>query len=51
MHRLASSSPRRAGGVRDHAREVGAQATTSQRLTVLGHAPTFNDTRVELAPG
>jgi anaerobic selenocysteine-containing dehydrogenase len=34
----------------DHAREVGAQVTTSQRLTVLGRAPTFNDTRVEVAP-
>jgi anaerobic selenocysteine-containing dehydrogenase len=28
----------------------GAQATTSQRLTRLAHAPTFNDNRVELAP-
>ena len=28
----------------------GAQATTSQRLTHLAHAPTFNDNRVELAP-
>ena len=33
----------------DHARGVGAQVTTSQRLTVLGRAPTFNDTRVEVA--
>jgi anaerobic selenocysteine-containing dehydrogenase len=30
--------------------EPGAQATTSQRLTRLAHAPTFNDNRVELAP-
>ena len=29
---------------------LAAQATTSQRLTVLGEAPTFNDNRVELAP-
>jgi anaerobic selenocysteine-containing dehydrogenase len=27
-----------------------AQATTSERLTVLGNAPTFNDNRVELEP-
>jgi anaerobic selenocysteine-containing dehydrogenase len=27
----------------------GAQALTSQRLTTLGNAPTFNDVRVELA--
>ena len=27
-----------------------AQATTSQRLTALGNAPTFNDNRVELEP-
>ena len=27
-----------------------AQATTSQRLTMLGEAPTFNDNRVEIAP-
>jgi hypothetical protein len=33
----------------DHACEFGAQVTTSQRLTVLGRAPTFNDTRVEVA--
>src|SRR5918999_3261829 len=26
------------------------QATTSQRLTELGNAPTFNDNRVEVAP-
>ena len=26
------------------------QATTSQRLTELGAAPTFNDNRVELEP-
>ncbi len=37
--------------MRDHAGQVGAQVTTSQRLTVLGRAPTFNDTRVEVAPG
>jgi len=30
--------------------EPGAQATTSQRLTRLARAPTFNDNRVELAP-
>ncbi|MBV9048742.1 MAG: hypothetical protein JOY58_10770, partial [Solirubrobacterales bacterium] len=29
--------------------QPGAQATTSQRLTRLAHAPTFNDNRVELA--
>ena len=34
----------------DHAGQVGAQVTTSQRLTVLGRAPTFNDTRVQVAP-
>ena len=28
----------------------GGQATTSQRLTTLGEAPTFNDNRVELEP-
>jgi anaerobic selenocysteine-containing dehydrogenase len=28
----------------------GGQATTSQRLTDLGEAPTFNDNRVELEP-
>jgi len=33
----------------DHAGHVGAQVTTSQRLTVLGRAPTFNDNRVEVA--
>ena len=26
------------------------QATTSQRLTALGDAPTFNDNRVEVEP-
>ena len=31
-------------------RRVGGQATTSQRLTALGDAPTFNDNRVELEP-
>ena len=35
--------------MRDHDGQVGAQATTSQRLTVLGSAPTFNDTRVEVS--
>jgi anaerobic selenocysteine-containing dehydrogenase len=35
---------------RDYAGGAGAQVTTSQRLTVLGRAPTFNDTRVEVAP-
>jgi anaerobic selenocysteine-containing dehydrogenase len=30
--------------------EPGAQATTSQRLTTLAHAPIFNDNRVELTP-
>jgi anaerobic selenocysteine-containing dehydrogenase len=35
---------------RDHAHGVSAQATTSQRLTTLGNAPTFNDNRVEAAP-
>ncbi|HEX6656978.1 MAG TPA: molybdopterin dinucleotide binding domain-containing protein [Ilumatobacter sp.] len=35
--------------MRDHARQVGAQVTTSQRLTVLGRAPTFNDTRVQVS--
>ena len=29
---------------------VGAQATTPQRLTEAGEAPTFNDNRVELEP-
>ena len=33
----------------DHPRGVGAQATTSQALTTLGRAPTFNDNRVELS--
>jgi hypothetical protein len=33
-----------------HADRLGAQATTSQRLTVLGAAPTFNDNRVAIAP-
>ena len=32
----------------DYADGIGAQATTSQRLTALGDAPTFNDNRVEL---
>ena len=34
----------------DYADGLGAQATTSQRLTALGDAPTFNDNRVELEP-
>ena len=34
----------------DYADGRGAQATTSQRLTALGDAPTFNDNRVELEP-
>jgi hypothetical protein len=34
---------------RDYARGASSQATTSQRLTKLGNAPTFNDNRVELA--
>jgi anaerobic selenocysteine-containing dehydrogenase len=29
---------------------LSCQATTSQRLTTLGEAPTFNDNRVELEP-
>ena len=33
---------------RDYARGSSSQATTSQRLTKLGNAPTFNDNRVEL---
>jgi anaerobic selenocysteine-containing dehydrogenase len=33
---------------RDYADGVGGQATTSQRLTDLGSAPTFNDNRVEV---
>ena len=32
----------------DYEGGVGAQATTSQRLTELGAAPTFNDNRVEV---
>ncbi|MEA2126139.1 MAG: hypothetical protein QOI80_2921, partial [Solirubrobacteraceae bacterium] len=32
----------------DYIEGRGAQATTSQRLTALGAAPTFNDNRVEL---
>jgi anaerobic selenocysteine-containing dehydrogenase len=34
---------------RDYARGMSSQATTSQRLTELGNAPTFNDNRVEAA--
>ena len=34
----------------DHDQRVGAQATTSQRLTDAGNAPTFNDNRVEVEP-
>jgi anaerobic selenocysteine-containing dehydrogenase len=33
---------------RDYENGVGAQATTSQRLTKLGNAPVFNDNRVEV---
>ena len=33
----------------DYAEGLGAQATTSQALTTLGSAPTFNDNRVEVA--
>ena len=32
----------------DYEGGVGAQATTSQRLTEVGEAPTFNDNRVEV---
>jgi anaerobic selenocysteine-containing dehydrogenase len=35
---------------RDWPGGMAAQATTPQRLTVLGEAPTFNDNRVEIAP-
>ena len=34
---------------RDHGDGGSIQATTSQRLTLLGRAPTFNDNRVEVA--
>jgi anaerobic selenocysteine-containing dehydrogenase len=34
----------------DYEGGVGAQATTSQRLTAVGAAPTFNDNRVEVEP-
>jgi anaerobic selenocysteine-containing dehydrogenase len=34
---------------RDYETGLGAQALTSQRVTVFGDAPTFNDTRVEVA--
>ncbi|MFP3900981.1 MAG: molybdopterin-dependent oxidoreductase [Acidimicrobiia bacterium] len=34
----------------DHHDGTAAQATTSQRLTVLGEAPTFNDNRVAISP-
>ncbi|MBN1529211.1 MAG: molybdopterin oxidoreductase family protein [Thermoleophilaceae bacterium] len=34
---------------RDYAAGMSSQATTSQRLTELGHAPIFNDNRVEMA--
>jgi hypothetical protein len=30
--------------------DLGPQATTSQRLTAVGAAPTFNDNRVALEP-
>jgi anaerobic selenocysteine-containing dehydrogenase len=32
----------------DYAGGMSGQATTSQRLTELGNAPTFNDNRVEV---
>ena len=35
---------------RDYAAGRSAQATTSQRLTEIGNAPTFNDNRVEIEP-
>ena len=35
---------------RDYERGQSAQATTSQRLTEVGNAPTFNDNRVEIEP-
>ena len=35
---------------RDYEGGVGSQATTPQRLTTVGEAPTFNDNRVELEP-
>ncbi len=38
------------GWWREGGADHGPQATTSQRLTVLGEAPTFNDNRVALAP-
>ena len=38
------------GWNRDYAGGRSAQATTSQTLTELGHAPTFNDNRVEVEP-
>jgi anaerobic selenocysteine-containing dehydrogenase len=34
----------------DHPGDLGPQATTSQRLTTLARAPTFNDNRVAIAP-
>ena len=34
----------------DYAGGRSAQATTPQRLTAVGNAPTFNDNRVEVAP-
>jgi anaerobic selenocysteine-containing dehydrogenase len=34
----------------DHRDGLGPQATTSQRLTTIGHAPIFNDNRVALEP-
>lgn len=35
---------------RDYPSGTGGQATTSQRLTAIAAAPTFNDNRVEVAP-
>ena len=46
----AWSWPRWAGGAATTRAGWAAQATTSQRLTEAGAAPTFNDNRVELAP-
>jgi anaerobic selenocysteine-containing dehydrogenase len=34
----------------DYAGERSPQATTPQRLTAIGAAPTFNDNRVEVSP-
>ena len=34
----------------DHPDNLGPQATTPQRLTMIGHAPTVNDNRVDFEP-